>query len=790
MFQNYLNSAWRNFVRNKTFSLINLSGLTLGVTCALLIGLWIMDEYRTDSSLANLDRLYVVTSTAYSGTEVSGSYDTPGMLGETLPEVMPEVEYACSVADAYWRTLAVGDTKVNEPGYYADVDFFKIFSYSLIQGNAETALKDPASIVISHKIADLLFGSPEKAMNQEVLFQDDHNLRVTGVFEDLGPHMSQHFEYLISWKAYKNTHDWVTDWHTDGARTYLVLQKGANLSALEGKLRYLVKSYDEDYTTLDRTELGLQPYRETYLHSDFENGAIAGGRIDYVRSFGLVAIFVLLIACINFMNLSTARSIKRAKEIGVRKVIGAMRKSLVMQFLIESGLFTVTAVIISLLLVYLLLPGFNQLTGKAIRFPFGNGHFWIDLFLLVLFTALFAGSYPAFLLSSFRPLSIIKGRLRLGPSSGNFRKALVVLQFGLSMIFIVGTLVIGRQVDYMLTSNLGYEKNNLLYLPINGSIATNFDAFEDEALKLPGVESLCPMTQRPVEMENAIENVRWRGKDPSTKPNFVVLWTGYNYAKTMGITLLKGRDFSPEFNDSTNYIINEEALKTIGDEDPVGRHLTVGGTRGSIVGVMKNFYFDNMHVPISPLIVRLRNNHWRDWGFVAIRTSVGQTASVIGSLETLLKKLNPDYPLAIEFADQEYADMYRDEQIVGTLSRYFTFLAVIISCLGLLGLIMFSTEQRTREMGIRKVLGAAVSQIILLLAKDFIRLVALATLIASPLAWYISNRWLSGFAYRTPINIWEFITAAGIAVAIAMITIGSHAVKAARANPVESLKSE
>lgn len=788
MYRNYLKSAWRNFVRSRVFSVINLSGLTLGVTCTLLIALWVRDEYGMDSTLANLDRLYVVTSTEYSGTEVTGSYYTPGPLGETLPEVMPEVEYACSFGEAYWRTLAVGDRKVKLHGNYTNENFFKIFSYPLIEGDANTALKDPESIAISRKVADLLFGSPEYAINQQLLFEDTINFRVTAVFEDLGPNVSQKFEYLINWKRFKRANDWANDWHTNGPNTYVLLRRGADPVALQKKLKFFVKAYDKDYTQFDRLELGLQPYRETYLHSEFRNGVVAGGRIGYVRLFALLALFILLIACFNFMNLSTARSTRRAREIGVRKVIGAMRKALVAQFLIEAGLYTVTAVMVSLLLVYLLLPGFNLLTGKTIQFPFVSGNFWFELGLLIAFTALVSGSYPAFLLSSFRPALIIKGSLRMGAHSGYFRKALVMLQFGLCMTFIVGTIVVDRQVDFVLNSDLGYDKNNLLYLPITGTIATNFEAFRGEVLKLPGVESLCRMSQRPIEMENSVGNIQWEGKDPSTRPNFTMLFTGYDYVKTMKTSLLTGRDFTEEDPHMHHFIINEEALKTIGYKDPIGMPLTIWGTDGTIIGVLKDFHFDNMHVPIRPLIILLKPE--RASRYIAIRTKPGQTASVITSLENLHKQLNPDFPFLVQFADDEYAAMYRNEQVVRTFSRYLTSFAVFISCLGLLGLIIYSVELRTKEVGVRKILGAEVSQIVLLLAKDFVKLVILATIAVSPLAWYFANKWLNGFVYRASIHLWEFLLAALATVFIALATISLQAIRAARVNPVDSLKSE
>ena len=488
------------------------------------------------------------------------------------------------------------------------------------------------------------------------------------------------------------------------------------------------------------------------------------------------------------MNLSTARSIKRAKEIGVRKVIGAVRPALMWQFLCEALLFTLFAVFISIILLVFLLPVFNNLTGKQIVSPFDDYIFWLSIAALTIITGCIAGSYPALLLSSFKPIAVLKNNLKLTPASGWFRKGLVVFQFALSIIFIVGMIIISKQVDYIQTKNLGYHKNNLIYLPIKGNLAANFNLFKNEALKLPGIKEVSKISNRPVQIENTTGGVEWEGKAPSTRPNFTQVAVGYDFVKTMQAEIVQGRDFSKDFADSANYLINESALKKIGYKDPIGKPLTFWGTKGTIIGVIKDFHFNSLHVPIKPLVIRLSNEE--SWGTALIRTEPGKTQVALEGLEKLHQKLNPEFPFSHQFADEEYAFLYKSEQVVQKLSGYFAFLAIFISCLGLLGLVLFTAEQRTKEIGIRKVLGASVSSLFRLLSKDFLVLILLAFVIATPVAWWAMVKWLENFSYRVPVS-WTVFAMAGIsALVIALLTISFQAVKSATANPVKSLRTE
>jgi ABC-type antimicrobial peptide transport system permease subunit len=788
MFQSYFKIGWRNLVKNGTFSVINIAGLALGLVCSILIALWVRDEYNMDAFHEDLNRIYTITSMEYSGSEITYTgYDTPGMLGEELKKVMPEVEYACTTNGwDEWRTFGVNDKRVKMPGYYADEDFLKIFSYPLLLGSRDAALKSPESIAISRKMAIALFGAPELAMDKSIRFDNEADLKVTAVFEDLGDNVSEKFEYLINWDFFVERNEWVKDWGNSGPITFIKLHEYANSELLKPKLQHFIKGYNKNYSDHHRDELSLQPFGDKYLYSNFKNGKVAGGRIEYVRLFSVVAIFILLIACVNFMNLSTARSIKRAKEIGVRKVNGAVKSALVSQFMLEAFLFTSIAVVVAVIMLFALLPPFNLLTGKNILTPFTDGSFWIGISALALITGIVSGSYPALLLSSFKPILVMKQSLKSSFIAIFFRKGLVVFQFALSIIFIVGMIVISKQLEFILNKNLGYQKNNLIYMRLTGNISANFNTFKQEALKLPGIQGISEMSNRPVSLENGTANTEWEGKTPNTHPIFIRANIGYDFVKTMQASILVGRDFSEEFADSSNYIINEKALRIIGYKDPIGMPLTVNDTKGTIVGIVKDFHFKSLHVPIEPLVLRLGSG----WGYALIRTDPEKTSIALAGLEDLHKKLNPDFIFAHQFADEEYAYLYQSEQVVKKLSWLFAFLAIFISSLGLLGLVIFTAEQRVKEIGIRKVLGASVSQIATLLSKDFMKLVFASIILSIPVAYYVMNDWLKVFEYRITIQWWMFVVAAVGAIAIALLTISFQAIKAAMMNPVNSLKSE
>jgi putative ABC transport system permease protein len=786
MYRNYLKVSLRNLAKYKAFSFINIAGLSLGLACSILTALWVHNEYSIDAFHHNSDRLYAVTSAYHIETEVQGSYGTPGLLADELKKALPDVEYATGYGWIMFRSFSAGDNKTKQPGNFAGSDFFRMFSYPLVAGNKNTALPDAQSIAISRKLATILFGSAGLAIGQGVRYENERDLTVTAVFEDLTDLSSEKFEFILHWDVFLESSPWLKDWHNSGPAVFVKLRPEADVEQVRSKIQHFIKAYDPQYVAADHLELGLQPFNEKYLFSKFENGRISGGRIEYVRLFEAVAVFLLIIACINFMNLSTARSVNRAKEIGVRKVIGALKRSLMHQFYMEAMLFSAISVLLAVVLIILFLPTFNSITGKNIPSPLSNGVFWTSIAVLAVITGFISGSYPALLLSSFKPISILKNNVRI-KSSGAFRKALVVFQFTLTIVFIVSMIVTSQQVSFIQTKHLGYEKKNLLYVAITGTIGRGYNSFRNEVLKLRGISEVSFATQRPIEVDNTTNGVGWEGKSDDDKTKFTQLGVGHDFIRTMGMELLLGRDFSHDFSDSTNYIINETAWKATGYKDPIGMPLSLWGIKGHIIGVIKDFHFNTLYVPINPMVLRFKKT---PAGYLVIRTEAGKMTEALTGLEALHDKLNPEFVFAHQFADEEFAASYRSETMIKDLSKYVAILAVLISCLGLLGLVMFTTEQRTKEVGIRKVLGASVAQIVAVLSKDFLVLVIVSCLIASPVAWYLMNEWLSAFEYRIAISWTFFAFAASSALVVALLTIGIQSVKTAMDNPVRSLRSE
>ncbi|QEC65968.1 FtsX-like permease family protein [Panacibacter ginsenosidivorans] len=792
MFGNYFKTAWRNLVRNKAFSAINILGLALGITCSLLIILWVQDERSVDGFHTNGKQLYQVYERNYYDGKIDASYPTQGLLAEELKRVVPEVQYASSLdyaAQAGSSNTFEAANKINKmQGSFAGEDFFKMFSYHLLQGKAETALNAPNVIAISRRMAEQFFGSVTNAVGKTIRFDNKEDLQVTAVFENVPANSSVQFDFLRSWIDYVKQNDWVHNWGNTSPSTFVQLRVDANPAKVGEQIKDFIYKYQQKDNTF-RMELALQPYAEKYLHSTFKNGYVDGGRIEYVRLFIIVAIFILLIACINFMNLATAQSARRAKEVGLRKVIGAARFSLIKQFIGEAMMLTFFSMIIAFTLTVLLLPAFNSLTGKQLSLPFTEPAFWFSLIGLLLVTGFIAGSYPALFLSSLKPIRVLKGSLKFSGGATFFRQAMVVLQFSLSVIFIAGMIIIYKQMDYIQTKNIGYDRENLVYIPIEGDLVKNYELLKDEATKMPGVVSVSKMRNSPTVIEHHTGSITWPGKDPNLTISFADGVVGYDFIKTMKLQLMDGRDFSKDFGaDSIAFILNETAASRMGFQHAVGQTVTWGNHPGKVIGVIKDFHFNSMHQAIDPLIVRLDEN-W-NWGTILVRTEAGKTKETLSGLEKICKELNPKFPFTFQFSDQEYTKLYNSEQVVSKLSDYFAFLAIFISCLGLFGLATFTAAQRTKEIGVRKVLGASVPNIVSLLSANFLKPVAISMLIAFPIAWYAMNQWLQGFAYKVSIDWWVFALAGLVTVCIALITVSYQSIKAALRNPVKSLRTE
>src|SRR5579871_99352 len=789
MLKNYLIVALRNLRRNKIFSFINIIGLGLGMACSLLIILWVQDEKSIDSFHANNSRLYNIYERQYYDGKVEAGYYTPGQLGSEIKKKIPEIEYACNYDWGGRSTFQLGDKIIKEDGCTAGDDFFKMFSFPVIQGKPESALSDISSLAISKKMATQFFGSPEAAINKTIRYENTKDFNITAVFDDIPQNSSLKFDFVMNWYQTLEENSWMKEWGNNGPHTAIMLRSDANPAAVRNKITKFLDAYNKDQNKNFYLQLGMQKFGEQYLHSDFKNGEIEGGRFEYVKLFSIIAIFIMVIACINFMNLTTARSVKRAKEIGVRKVVGAVRGVLMKQFIGEAILLAFFATIVALGLATLLLPVFNSLTNKQIAFPYSSIFFWVELLGLTLVTGVISGSYPALFLSSFNPITVLKGTLRFSSGATLFRKGLVIFQFALSILLIIGTIIISKQVHYIQTKSLGFNRDNLIYIPFEGDLTKNYDQFKQRSLNMPGIISVTRMTESPTNLGSNTGGVDWDGKDPNATPMFTQASVGYDFVKTMRMQILQGRDFSKDYGtDSVAYIINESALKKIGYKDPIGKRLTFWQKKGTIVGVIKDFHYQSMRAKIEPLILRLRDHE--GWGTALIKTEAGNTKQALSGLEQLCKELNPKFPFTYQFADEEFNKIYKSEQVIDKLSNYFAFLAIFISCLGLLGLAMFTAEQRTKEIGIRKVLGASISGLFGLLSKEFLQLVGIAFLIAAPLSWWAMTKWLQDYQYKTDISWWVFALAGLLTVIIALATISFQAIKAAIANPVKSLRTE
>jgi len=787
MFKNYFKTAWRNLWKNKTFSFINIAGLALGMTCSLVIMLWLQDELQKDKFHANGKRLFRVMENQYYSGDISTFNSTPGIFAENVVRDIPEIQMASQILWESENVFTIGNNFDKEKGRYVQKDFLKMFSFKLAKGDPATALQNPDGIVLSKKLADKYFKGQDP-IGKIIRIDNKENVTVTGVLEEIPEASSLKFDYLLNYYLWFKENDWAKEWGNNGPRCFVMLAPGVSVDKVNAKIKNYLKTKEKE----SNIELFLQNYGDSYLYSNWEGGKLLGGRIDYVRIFSLVAIIILLIACINFMNLATARSLKRAREIGVRKVIGAGKRQLIGQFLGESFLVTFLAICLSLILVFFLLPSFNLLTEKKLSLDFANPSFWMIMLGLLVITGFVAGSYPALFMSSLRPIVVLKGSLKFKPAATYFRKGLVVFQFALSIILILGMIVVYRQIDFINNKNLGFAREDLLFMPLEGELGKTFPTFKEELSKQPGILSVTSAGSSPLEVGSSTQGVRWPGKDTTKLILFANNPVTYDYIKTMGIKLVAGRDFGRDYGlDTNNYLINEATARKIGYKDPVGKELTMWGDKGTIIGLMKDFHHNSLHVPIEPLIIRLQKPSWgNNWGSIIVRTKAGQSKQAIASMEKTWKQFNPGFPFQYFFTDDEIAKTYKAENTVSKLSRYFAFLAIFISCLGLFGLVTFTAEQRTKEIGIRKVLGASVTGIIQMLSTDFLKLVLLASLIAFPIAWWAMDNWLADYAYKVDIGWWIFPIAGITAMLIALLTVSFQAIKAAFANPVTALRSE
>jgi putative ABC transport system permease protein len=789
MLQNYFKVAWRNLLQSKVYSFINLIGLSTGMAIALLIGLWIMDELSFDTYHENRKTVaQVMDNQTLNGTRVTWNSVSVAVSDELRNKYADDFKRVAMVSSGT-NILSVGTKKISSDGSWAQADFPEMLTLNMAEGS-RTALKDPTSILLSKSLATALFGNTS-AIDRIVRVDNKIDLKVGGVYDDLPRNTSLYgTKFLLPW--YNTANYWRTqntDWHNHGPQLYVQLNDRAGFDQTTAKIKDITLPHYKE--AKDRKEaLLLHPMEKWHLYSDFKDGKITGDRIQFVWLFGIISVFVLLLACINFMNLSTARSEKRAKEVGIRKAIGSLRGQLIGQFLSESMLITLLAFIITLLIVQLSLPLFNALSDKDMSLPWSNPLFWALTLGFTLCTGLIAGSYPAFYLSKFEPIKVLKGSFKTGRWAAIPRKVLVVVQFTVSIALIIGTIVVAEQIQYAKSRPVGYTRDGLISVDMNTpDIQGHYNALRDDLLRTDAVADMTESNSAVTEIFSDNNGFSWEGKPPSLDPEFGTIAVTHDFGKTLGWEITAGRDFSRDFpTDSGGFIINESALKITGLKDPVGKKIHWYDGDHTIIGIVKDMVMQSPYTPTMPSIFYL-NYGWTRLITVRINPRIS-TQEALTKIAPVFQKYNPGSPFEFKFIDQEYAQKFSDEQRIGKLSSVFSGLAILISCLGLFGLSSFVAEQRTKEIGVRKVLGASVFNVWSLLSKEFVALVGISLLIAAPLAYYYMHNWLASYDYRTPISAWIFLAAGAGALFITLLTVSFQAIKAALMNPARSLRSE
>lgn len=784
LFHNLL-IAYRNFMRYKSSFFINLTGLSTGLACVLLIYLWVNDELHIDKFHEHRNRLYQVRENVVQDNGIITRITTAGPTAETLASEMPEVEYAVTNTfdRIFTEVLSVDDNNIKAKCLYASADFFRLFSYELLQGNGNQVLTDKKSIVLTADLARRLFGTTENVVGKTVEWQHKKEYQVSGILQDIPSLSSVKFDFILTFEAFKEDNDWTQSWFNTAPQTFVLLKEGTDIDEFNRKIAELVRTKTEGKAN-HRTPF-VSRYSDAYLYGKYENGKQAGGRIEYVRLFSIIAIFILLIACINFMNLSTARASRRVKEVGMKKAVGARRSTLVLQYLSESTVIALLSLAISILLVILFLPQFNIIVGKQLTLN-ADKNFLVALAGIVVFTGIIAGSYPAFYLSKFSPVIVLKGKLSNLAGEAWARRGLVVFQFTLSIILIVSVWVVYQQIRFIQTKNLGYDKDNILMFGAEGNVGEKKETFIAEIQKIPGVINASSSGHDMTGHNGGTYGIEWPGKDPEDRTEFENMPVNYGLIETLGIAMKEGRTFSRDFSDTTSIIFNEAGIKFMGLTDPIGKTVKLWGRDMQIVGVTKDFNFESLHEPVKPAFFWMPPFTWN----IMVKMQAGREQDVIAELEQFYTEFNPGFPFVYHFLDEDYQSLYAAEQRVSVLSKYFAGLAILISCLGLFGLAAFTAERRIKEIGIRKVLGSSDFAIVRLLSADFTRMVLMAIVIALPLSYFVTQKWLDNFVFKIELEWWFFAGAGISALLIAWLTVGLLTLRASRVNPTECLRSE
>ncbi|MFN8306818.1 MAG: ABC transporter permease [Ferruginibacter sp.] len=788
MLTNFFKVAWRNLLRNKGFSFINIAGLAIGMAAAILITLWIQHEMSYDQFHAKKDRIYEAWNKAHFSGKLQCWNTTPKILARTLEKDVPEVERAVRV---YWPRnilFSLGEKRLTAAGNQVDTGFLQMFSFPMLKGNPQTALNDGYSIVLTEKLAKNLFGD-EDPMGKVLKLDNKDNFTVTGILKDLPNNSRFGFEFLTNWELVKRQGEDDSSWGNNSTRTYVLLKENASMASANDKIKGIKVRYSKDEDP--NWEMFIYPSSRWRLYSNFTNGKEDGGLIDFVKLFGVIALFILLIACINFMNLSTARSEKRAKEVGIRKVVGAQKGSLIGQFIGESIMIACIAGILALGLVQVSLPAFGKLTDKELHIDFANIYFWLSAIGFIVFTGIVAGSYPAFFLSSFKPVKVLKGTFKAAHALVTPRKMLVVLQFTFAIILIICTSIVKQQIDHAQNRETGYDRNNLVYHFLTDELRKSYPLVKNELLS-SGVATSVSRTSSPLTQGwSDTWGFEWVGKDPADKTDFDRYVADEELVKTAGFRITRGRDFNlKEFpTDSSGMILNESAVKAMNFKDPIGQIVKDDGREYHVVGVINDFILQSPYYPTKPMVIEGCSNDWMNVIHFKLNAA-NNTADNLKKAEAIFKKYNPEYPFEYKFIDEEYSQKFKAEERTGTLAALFAGLTIFISCLGLFGLATYMAENRIKEIGIRKVLGASIPGITALLSKDFLKLVMISFVIASPVAWWMMDKWLQDYPYHVNIHWYVFAIAGLLSFLISVLTVSYQAIKAAVANPVKSLRTE
>ena len=793
MLKNYLKIAFRNILRHKGYSFINISGLAIGIAVCVLILLWVQDEVSYDDFHQNINRLYLVPTWHDHGESKGISPGAPPAVAPALKREYAEIVNACRYQSPYNELLIrSGDKVFTENAACADPEFFQIFSFSFLEGNANSPFTSPHSIIMTKKMAQKYFGKSQ-AMGNTLTINNKYSFTVTGVIDDLPLNSTFRFDFIFPLeflREYYNNHNILDTWYNCSFYNFVQLAHNASAQEVSKKIAGRVKKSRPQ----EKITLFLSPFKDLHLRGI----AGRGGQIEQVRIFSIIAFLILLIACINFMNLATARSANRSREVGIRKVVGASRRNLIKQFFGESFFLTLIALVVALILVELLLPIFNSLAGKQLDLDLSLRNmvlFWV--LIIALFTGLVSGSYPALLLSSFQPVTVLRGALKSGTRGSLFRRILVVFQFSISIALIIGTMIVISQLNFVKDKDLGLDKDQILYFRLKGALIEKYPILKQELLNHPEIRQVTLTSNLPTGIYQNGDGWDWEGKEPSFNPLVTYMSVDHDFLKTYGVQLAAGQFYqntSPKKTDQV--IINQYFARLLGEGPPVGKRLlTKNSDSGdtislTVMGVVKDFHFKPLDREMGSIIIFNEKSWWTKIRYISMKVQTKAIAGVISDIGKVVKKLNPAFPFEYRFLDEDYGELYGSYERLGKIFNYFALLAILVSCLGLFGLASFMAEQKTKEIGVRKVLGASVSVIVCQFSKSFTRWVLVANIIAWPAAYFLMKKWLENFAYRTTISIWTFVLSGLLALLIAVITVSYQSIKAATANPVDALRYE